>query len=99
MKETFLKIMYAVKFAIMLPFAIIGLGLIYFYKLCISPLLPKVCRYYPSCSSYAAHAVKSFGLFVGTWIAAKRLLRCRGKHKGGCDYLPPNVRKEFFWFS
>ena len=89
--------MQKVKRVLGFPFVILGIVLIYFYKFFISPLLPNVCRFYPTCSSYALDAVKSFGLFKGSFIAFKRLLRCSGKNKGGCDYIPDNIKREFKW--
>ncbi len=80
---------------ILYPFKLLGIGLIYFYKFCISPLLPKMCAYYPTCSTYALQSIKSFGIIKGSLIAGKRLLRCDGNHKGGIDYIPDNPKKEF----
>ena len=80
---------------VLYPFKLVGMGLIYFYKFCISPLLPNMCAYYPTCSSYALQCIKSFGIIKGSFYAAKRLLRCDGRHKGGIDYPPPNARGEF----
>lgn len=73
------------------------IGLIYFYKFCISPLLPNNCIYYPSCSSYTLQAIQKFGIFKGIYIGAKRILRCTPKHKGGYDPLPPNIKGEDKW--
>ena len=42
----------------------------------ISPLYGNVCRYYPSCSAYALRAVEVHGAVKGSWLAARRLLRC-----------------------
>jgi len=56
-----------------------------FYKQAVSPALPSSCKYYPSCSVYAAEAVERYGPGRGLWMAAKRLLRCRPFHPGGYD--------------
>ena len=72
-----------------------GLCLIKFYRKCISPLFPPCCRYYPTCSQYALTALERFGLIKGSWIAAKRILRCHPLHEGGYDPVP----SEFSWFN
>jgi len=61
------------------------LGLIRFYKAFLSPFLPPSCRFEPSCSSYAMQAVEKYGAIRGTWLAAKRILRCQPFCKGGFD--------------
>ncbi|MBO4729068.1 MAG: membrane protein insertion efficiency factor YidD [Spirochaetaceae bacterium] len=58
------------------------------YQLGISPLLPKSCRYYPTCSHYAIEAINKYGPFKGTLLASKRILRCHPFHKGGYDPVP-----------
>lgn len=58
------------------------------YQLVISPLTPPSCRYYPSCSAYAVTALERFGLFRGSWLAARRLLRCHPWTPGGVDHVP-----------
>jgi len=58
------------------------------YQKFISPLLPPSCRFYPSCSEYACQAVAKFGAMKGSWLAAKRLLRCHPYHAGGFDPVP-----------
>ncbi len=58
------------------------------YKSILSPLLPSCCKFYPSCSSYATHAVESHGVKRGLWLAAKRVLRCRPLAPGGYDPVP-----------
>jgi uncharacterized protein len=63
-------------------------GLIRLYQLLLSPLLGDVCRFYPSCSRYAATCVERFGVFRGSFLAASRLCRCHPFHPGGVD-LPP----------
>lgn len=59
--------------------------LIRFYKLFISPLLGNRCRFYPSCSDYAAEALKKKGLIKGSALAVWRILRCNPLSKGGYD--------------
>ena len=61
------------------------LALIGYYKGAISPTLPGGCKYYPTCSAYAAEAVEKHGVRQGLWMAVKRLLRCRPFHAGGYD--------------
>lgn len=34
------------------------------------------CQFYPSCSSYGAQAIKEKGLFMGSVLAADRIIRC-----------------------
>jgi putative membrane protein insertion efficiency factor len=64
------------------------LGLIRAYQLVISPLLPPACRFYPSCSNYAATAVREHGVVRGSWLALSRLARCNPWHPGGVDFVP-----------
>ena len=64
------------------------LGLIRAYQLVISPLLPPACRFYPSCSNYAATAVREHGVVRGSWLALSRLARCHPWHPGGVDFVP-----------
>ncbi len=61
------------------------LGLLRFYKLAISPLLPSACRYSPTCSEYMRDAVARYGAARGAWLGLKRLLRCHPFHEGGYD--------------
>lgn len=60
-----------------------------FYKWAISPLLPPMCRFHPSCSVYAMGALAVHGPFKGTWLAARRLTRCHPFNPGGLDPVPP----------
>ncbi len=58
------------------------------YKRLISPLLPPACRFYPTCSEYAAQAIAKHGLARGGILAAKRLVKCNPLHPGGFDPVP-----------
>jgi putative membrane protein insertion efficiency factor len=65
------------------------IALIRFYQTAVSPWLPASCRYTPSCSEYAREAVERFGAARGTWLAARRLLRCHPFAGHGHDPVPP----------
>ena len=66
----------------------IAIALIRFYQVCISPLFPPRCRFYPTCSQYALEAVEQYGALKGGWMAFKRILRCNPFAKGGYDPVP-----------
>lgn len=61
---------------------------VFFYRLCISPLFPPVCRFTPTCSQYCVEAVMKHGIFKGFYLAAKRILRCRPGGGSGYDPVP-----------
>ena len=55
------------------------------YQILVSPLLGDRCKYYPSCSRYAADAIRELGVVRGALLAAWRLLRCNPWSHGGVD--------------
>lgn len=59
------------------------------YQRFISPLLPPVCRFYPSCSAYAVEALRVHGGLRGLWLAVRRIARCHPFNPGGLDPVPP----------
>ena len=65
------------------------LGLIRLYQLLLSPLLGPRCRFHPTCSQYAAEAVRVHGAIRGTRLAARRIVRCHPWNDGGVDPVPP----------
>ena len=64
------------------------IALIILYKRIISPLFPARCKYYPTCSEYAAAAFKKHGFIKGFILSAWRLLRCNPWSNGGIDPVP-----------
>ena len=80
-----------------LTFRWVFLGLVYFYKKCISPLTPDVCIYTPSCSTYMVEAIKKHGVFKGIFLGALRILRCVPWNAGGFDPVPDNPHGDMKW--
>ena len=68
--------------------------IIKFYKLFLSPLLGKNCRFYPTCSNYALQALKEFSTFYAIKIIVLRLLRCNPWGGSGIDLLPKSNAKD-----
>lgn len=71
------------------PVARLFLLLIAGYRRFVSPLLGPRCRFYPSCSQYAATAIRVHGAGRGLVLAVRRLLRCHPWNPGGIDHVPP----------
>ena len=66
----------------------IAVFLVSIYQALISPVLPPSCRYMPTCSQYAKEALLKYGFLKGSYLAARRLLRCHPFHAGGYDPVP-----------
>jgi hypothetical protein len=58
------------------------------YRFAVSPLLPKSCRFTPTCSEYAIEAVSRHGLVKGLGLSLKRILRCHPFGGSGYDQVP-----------
>ncbi len=71
--------------------ASIAAGVLVAYQRVVSPLLPRACRFVPTCSEYARLAVLEHGVGRGAWLAIRRLARCHPFHPGGYD--PPPARE------
>ena len=64
-------------------------GMIRAYQLLVAPMVPPSCRFYPSCSHYAAEAVAMHGPWHGSRLALRRLSRCHAWGGSGYDPVPP----------
>lgn len=64
------------------------LGLIQLYKWTLSPIIGRDCRYLPTCSSYAADAIRAHGAWAGGWMATARICRCHPWGGQGYDPVP-----------
>jgi putative membrane protein insertion efficiency factor len=58
------------------------------YQVFFSALMPSACKFYPSCSHYAADAVRIHGARGGSWLALRRVARCHPFTRGGVDLVP-----------
>ncbi len=70
------------------PIALLMVGVIKLYRICISPLFPSCCRFIPTCSEYGLIAIKRFGAIKGGWLTIKRIARCRPGGGYGYDPVP-----------
>ena len=61
------------------------IALIRAYQILISPILPRCCRFYPTCSEYALTAIRQHGPTRGVFLGIRRLIRCHPFHPGGYD--------------
>jgi len=59
-----------------------------FYQIFLSPILPRSCRYTPTCSHYAVEALEKHGLIKGGYLAVKRIMSCHPWGGSGYDPVP-----------
>lgn len=67
------------------------LGLIRFYQLTLSSVMGRNCRHWPSCSHYAAQAVRRHGAWRGVWLGLSRVARCNPLGSHGFDPVPETL--------
>jgi len=83
-----------VAFVLLLP-RNISVLILRLYRTVISPLYGDVCRYYPSCSSYALQAIQQYGAVRGSWMGIRRIGRCHPWAAGGVDDVPQRVQQKY----
>lgn len=64
------------------------IGAVRGYRFFLKPWLGNACRFEPTCSAYALQALQQHGAAAGSYLAARRLLRCHPWCDGGCDPVP-----------
>lgn len=70
--------------------------LLHGYKRFVSPLLGQRCRFHPTCSQYAIHAIDRHGAILGSLMTTTRLLRCQPLCEGGFDPVPERFTMRFW---
>ncbi|MEY2900091.1 MAG: hypothetical protein RL247_257 [Actinomycetota bacterium] len=74
----------------------LAIAILIVYRKLISPLYGQVCRYHPSCSTYALQAIQYHGVLKGVGLGTWRILRCNPWSRGGIDDPPPGLRVDFY---
>ena len=64
-------------------------GLILAYRITLSPVMGRQCRYVPTCSVYGMEALREHGPVRGAWMTVRRVMRCHPFARGGYDPVPP----------
>jgi putative membrane protein insertion efficiency factor len=62
--------------------------LVRLYQASLGPLLGGHCRFVPTCSLYAVEALETHGAIRGSWLVARRILRCHPFGGAGFDPVP-----------
>ncbi len=83
----------------MSPVKVLLMGIVRAYRFFLSPWLGSACRFTPTCSLYALQALEQHGAGAGSYLAARRLLRCHPACAGGHDPVPAQLPRLFSFFS
>ncbi len=70
--------------------------LIMVYQRTVGMLMPRVCRFEPTCSQYSIEAIREHGVFRGLYLSAWRIMRCNPWCQGGHDPVPVNKTKKVY---
>lgn len=65
------------------------IALVRLYQVALSPLMAGHCRFRPTCSRYSIEAFRMHGAIRGSWLTARRILRCHPLGGFGYDPVPP----------
>lgn len=66
----------------------LALAVVRLYRATLSPWMPSVCRFEPTCSTYALEALERHGIGRGGWLVIRRLARCHPFTPAGYDPVP-----------
>ncbi|WP_321338017.1 membrane protein insertion efficiency factor YidD [Breoghania sp.] len=72
--------------------------LIRLYRVTLSSLIGRACRYQPSCSSYTEEAILRFGVWRGGWVGLARIVRCNPFGASGYDPVPEELPANARWY-
>jgi putative membrane protein insertion efficiency factor len=78
----------AIRSAAVLGPRFVLVSLVRLYRLTLSPVLPRACRFTPSCAAYAEEALARRPLPHALWLIVKRVAKCQPFHPGGYDPVP-----------
>lgn len=79
--------------------SVIGIALIKLYRMVLSPLIGRECRYLPTCSEYTEEAILRYGLWAGFWIGCARIQRCGPFGASGFDPIPATLPSHAHWYT
>lgn len=68
--------------------------LVRLYQVTLSPFIGGHCRFFPTCSHYAVEALQEHGAMRGSWLAARRVLRCHPFGGRGFDPVPQRTNQD-----
>jgi putative membrane protein insertion efficiency factor len=80
------------------PFAWLLIGFIRVYRVTLSALIGRQCRYLPTCSNYTEEAIARFGVWAGLWMGIARFQRCGPGGAAGFDPVPDKLKPGARWF-
>ena len=78
---------------------LVGIALIRIYRVVLSPLIGRECRYLPTCSEYTEEAIGRYGLWRGFWIGLARIQRCGPFGASGFDPVPEALSEHAHWYA
>jgi len=69
------------------------------YRVTLSALIGRQCRYFPSCSEYAEEAIGLHGVWAGGWMGLARICRCHPWGGSGLDPVPTRLPPDSTWYK